>query len=931
MDNNKIQLIGAPCGHHGQYTFYKAFKYHKNGKLKILALSDFFFVKLWSDSDLISIGELQLLWIDKNSDQVLASLRLYFLPENTPEGRNDDHGEDEVLAISEKVVLRVEDLLSRLVERAGWGRGLQAVCERDCPAAEGPAAGPAPDSALRFQDVLDEKAQVENGVDDDHPGASVVVLSFPRYCRYRGILKRLEGVADKWLRNTFVAALGGFAVPRRNTHVLFCKDTFDYPDLEGHELLCNHLAPNLKGRPRRKRKKRSLSPGGSESNESESSFSTVSSSLKVRTTAPGNTGGGRNGLRCNVQPRRSSRVVVGHEEREFLVKLHAFMRTRRTPIDRVPHLGFKEIDLFAFYTKVQKLGGYNVVTANRMWKPIYDDLGGHQGSTSAATCTRRHYEKLLLPYETSIKDKTSKSSSEKRSAKFRSSSLPDKDSEDKSDSSSSSPPTTTIKTESKVVTNGCPSKEAGKTSSLRSIRPKAEKLEKLAAQELANCSVPKDKENIPVSNVSGRSAGDAAQDVVVPEAAAVAKPLPEPISPVTEQDLPLRVPQPPVPLFKKRKLEILKEGGLEVTAVAATATVGTVTISAERRPSVIRHAMPEPQQVSITVTPDVGLVLAGRQPRAPAGQSRSMFARSQATVYGNPKDVLFLGPSVRPSSHLVPPALSADVDVEVLDLRVRCADKPNVTICRVPDMFVPHSMNNTSVTSTTTTYTNPNHNHNHNHTVKNSVRNNGAALPIMDGKAMVSPNLEITVVDVPRVVGTTVPQRFRPVHEEKVSQQRKSLPSKFANRGTARNENGRSRNYAELIIPNPFPGERRNVDSSPGRFAQLPACRGSVPTGFVVGTPPGLPGYTGDTFLPLVDPMYFSLYDSRRMYPQQVFAPSPVFEPSPEHLQLYKELMSAHGGLRFSHHPSIGSILGLPRDGSVSITPVDRSPPPSSK
>jgi hypothetical protein len=41
-------------------------------------------------------------------------------------------------------------------------------------------------------------------------------------------------------------------------------------------------APNLKGRPRRKRKKRSLSPGGSESNESEeSSLSTVSSTIKV--------------------------------------------------------------------------------------------------------------------------------------------------------------------------------------------------------------------------------------------------------------------------------------------------------------------------------------------------------------------------------------------------------------------------------------------------------------------------------------------------------------------------------------------------------------------------------------------------------------------------------------------------------------------------
>lgn len=63
-----------------------------------MTLSEFFFVKMWRDSDLLCIGELQLLWVDKNSEQVLASLRLYFLPENTPEGRMD-HGEVSTLQI----------------------------------------------------------------------------------------------------------------------------------------------------------------------------------------------------------------------------------------------------------------------------------------------------------------------------------------------------------------------------------------------------------------------------------------------------------------------------------------------------------------------------------------------------------------------------------------------------------------------------------------------------------------------------------------------------------------------------------------------------------------------------------------------------------------------------------------------------------------
>lgn len=89
-----LHFVGPSCGHHASYTFYKAAKYiNKNGQMKILSLGEFFFVKIWHDSDIISIGELQLLWEDKNSNQILTSLRLYFLPEYTPDGRMYFHGE----------------------------------------------------------------------------------------------------------------------------------------------------------------------------------------------------------------------------------------------------------------------------------------------------------------------------------------------------------------------------------------------------------------------------------------------------------------------------------------------------------------------------------------------------------------------------------------------------------------------------------------------------------------------------------------------------------------------------------------------------------------------------------------------------------------------------------------------------------------------
>ncbi|XP_068461098.1 AT-rich interactive domain-containing protein 5A [Clinocottus analis] len=94
--------------------------------------------------------------------------------------------------------------------------------------------------------------------------------------------------------------------------------------------------------------------------------------------------------------------LVQMDEKAFVSSLHSFMKDRGTPIERIPHLGFKQINLWRIYKAAEKLGGYESVTARRLWKKVYDELGGSPGSTSAATCTRRHYEKLLLPFERQI-------------------------------------------------------------------------------------------------------------------------------------------------------------------------------------------------------------------------------------------------------------------------------------------------------------------------------------------------------------------------------------------------------------------------------------------------------------------------------------------------------------------------------------------------
>ncbi|XP_013867551.1 AT-rich interactive domain-containing protein 5A [Austrofundulus limnaeus] len=99
---------------------------------------------------------------------------------------------------------------------------------------------------------------------------------------------------------------------------------------------------------------------------------------------------------------------VQMEEKTFVSCLHTFMKDKGSPIERIPHLGFKQIDLWMIYKVVEKLGGYESVTTRRLWKKVYDELGGSPGSTSAATCTRRHYERLVLPFERHLKGEDDK-------------------------------------------------------------------------------------------------------------------------------------------------------------------------------------------------------------------------------------------------------------------------------------------------------------------------------------------------------------------------------------------------------------------------------------------------------------------------------------------------------------------------------------------
>ncbi|XP_034181511.2 uncharacterized protein LOC117604966 isoform X1 [Osmia lignaria lignaria] len=723
-------LLGSACFSHGPYTFYKAVRI---GNGRVLRLGSFFLTKLWSDADLVSIGELQLLWMDsRGPNQPLASLRLYFLPENTPDGRRDTHGEDEVLTISEKVVVRVHDLVTWLSPTLEWSWGRE-VSYPPTPSSspensplryEIPQPQVLTDPGIDFSDVEKQQKEFESNHNTRKTecGAQtkVVVLSYPRYCRYRALLRRLEGAEPSWLCSSVAAALGGFtATP--GTRVLFCRDTFDYPDLETHELLCNHLAPKLKGRPRRKRKKRSASPGES-SNESEASVASTSKSAPSTNSSMVVQSVGRP---PSSAVRRSERKTSA-EEKKFLTDVQTFMNSRGTPVGTMPLLGYRQIDLFLFYTKVQQLGGYDSVSAGRLWKTVYDDIGGNTGSTSAATITRRHYERLLLPYERYQKGDDAKVKlTHVRRAKSNSGS--EESEEAKQEPGEPYPPETPppMETNLPAVTSPLqpiisatpflpgekPKTETSKTSSLRSVRVKPERLKSLNTIIANSTSSPSQQTNQlpsppPSSNTSISTPnstpsttptnGTGSQSVlerqlnsplisqqvppscsppglpvttVATNASTVVTLTPPPEKDMKElkldskqttllaqgkENIPLfgeksifaeKAIVPPrspevidletesdtsrdkiiIPSFKKRKLEILREGGLEVTAVDLDTRPSVIqsnppapaTMKSEEKPP-ISYPLPVtpnsiPKLISVTVTPDIGHMLSSPQ------------------------------------------------------------------------------------------------------------------------------------------------------------------------------------------------------------------------------------------------------------------------------------------------------------------------------
>lgn len=329
------------------------------------------------------------------------------------------------------------------------------------------------------------------------------------------------------------------------------------------------------------------------------------------------------------------------------------------------------------------------------------------------------------------------------------------------------------------------------------------------------------------------------------------------------------------PALKKRKLEILQQGGLEVTPIGGqssstskpitVAPTVTPTTTPSKRTSAVPAATPPlvSSQVSITVTPDLAHMLGGDTFKQPPQRMHShhMFART-GRIYGNPKIMEVNQDRAKP-------------DLEVLDLTIKPMStklkdvKSTTTIpnLRIPQLTIlPQNGHNNHHYSQLQSPAHQNNNHKINNN-KNKVK-----VP----RANLSSSLEITLVNTPEPPPlSTQQQQILQLQQLQQFQQQQQ-------------QNGKNllTNYQQ----------QQSKSSNPFNIPLFP------------------------------DPtMYYALYNSQFYHQNNSHhQPQSGIPGSVSPHDLYKSLLSHHSSL-----PLLAcynqSYPGLPKDGSTSITPLPRS------
>ncbi|XP_054728443.1 AT-rich interactive domain-containing protein 4A isoform X1 [Anastrepha obliqua] len=86
------------------------------------------------------------------------------------------------------------------------------------------------------------------------------------------------------------------------------------------------------------------------------------------------------------------------EKDRFVAQLYKYMDDRGTPLNKVPSIQNRDVDLYRLFRAVQKCGGYNRVTAKNQWKSIAIRLGFTAVTVSVTNLVKQAFKKFLQPY-----------------------------------------------------------------------------------------------------------------------------------------------------------------------------------------------------------------------------------------------------------------------------------------------------------------------------------------------------------------------------------------------------------------------------------------------------------------------------------------------------------------------------------------------------
>ncbi|XP_055528529.1 AT-rich interactive domain-containing protein 4A isoform X2 [Wyeomyia smithii] len=87
------------------------------------------------------------------------------------------------------------------------------------------------------------------------------------------------------------------------------------------------------------------------------------------------------------------------EKDHFVAQLYKFMDDRGTPLNKVPSIINRDVNLYRLFRAVQKLNGYNRVTSQNQWKQIALRLGFSPATASITNLVKQAYKKFLFSFE----------------------------------------------------------------------------------------------------------------------------------------------------------------------------------------------------------------------------------------------------------------------------------------------------------------------------------------------------------------------------------------------------------------------------------------------------------------------------------------------------------------------------------------------------